>query len=101
MSRTMADSRAADNDPGDDADARGVHCAVPGVGLRDHGGPYGAWRWADVHRMAVLERPNHVGTVARSKLRTTGDLNFVMALVMFLMCVSVWRDSTVSRTTAP
>ena len=31
--------------------------------------------------------PNHVGAVARSKLRMAGGLNFVMALVVFLI---VW-----------
>ena len=31
--------------------------------------------------------PNHVGAVARSKLRMAGGLNFVMALVVFVI---VW-----------
>jgi hypothetical protein len=37
--------------------------------------------------MAVLERAESCGAVARSKLRMGGGLNFVMALVVFLI---VW-----------
>ena len=83
----MADPPAADNDPGDDPDAGGVHAAVLGVGLWDPGGRtvlgvrplFTAWLcWSG---------PNHVGVVARSKLRMAGGLNLAMALVVFLI---VW-----------
>ena len=76
MSRRMADPRAAVT-----IRARILTLAVciapsPDVGVRDHSGPLGAWRWAVVHAWLCWSRPNHVGFVARSKLWMAGGLKF-------------------------